>query len=412
GCNLSGIFASFGKAKVFMICRSKEKAEKAVEEAIKSVRAEAIRPSLIPLDYDDLKDCVPSSDLVLECVAEEYDVKKETYRLIHPFLRDHTIIASVTSGLSIQLLSEVFEEKYRKNYLGLHFFNPPYHMSLCEVIPSTRTSRDIKDNLKGYLKEVLYRKVVEVKDQPAFLGNRIGFQFINEALQYAEQYKEFGGIDYIDSILGQYTGRSMAPIVTADFVGLDIHKSIVDNLYDNTDDFARNTFLLPQFVKELVREGRLGRKVGEGFYKTMIDGDGVKHRYVYDIKSMEYRKIIQYHFPFSEQMIEKLANGDYIDAMHILESSKSTEAQICLYFLVKYITYSISIAMSVSDSLHDADDVMAAGFNWIPPLSLIKALGGSVKYKELTKSLLGIELTRIDIPDSLYDYRSFLKAKH
>ena len=75
-----------------------------------------------------------------------------------------------------------------------------------------------------------------MKDSPAFLGNRIGFQFINEALQYAEKYKFNGGIDYIDAILGPFTGRAMSPLVTANFVGLDVHKAIVDNLYENTRD--------------------------------------------------------------------------------------------------------------------------------------------------------------------------------
>lgn len=412
GCNLSGIFASFGKAKVYMVCRSREKAVKAVEGAIKSVRADAIRQMLIPSDYTDLKDCIPVSDLVLECVAEEHDVKLEIYKRIKPFIHHDTIIATVTSGLSIEKLSEVFDEEDRKNFLGLHFFNPPYHMPLCEVVPSSRTSSQLMKEMMGYLREVLYRKVVEVKDQPAFLANRIGFQFINEALQYAEKYQDFGGIDYMDAILGQFSGRSMAPLVTADFVGLDVHKSIVDNLYQNTNDFARQTFVLPQFVKELVSEGRLGKKSGEGLYKTVIDGDGVKQRLVYDIKTKEYRKVLQYHFPFSEQMISMLANGDYLEAMQVLISNHATEAQICLYFLIKYITYSINIAMSVSDSLHDADTVMAAGFNWIPPLALIQALGGCDLYKNLSEKLLGIDMSHIQIPASRYDYRAFLKAKH
>lgn len=59
--------------------------------------------------------------------------------------------------------------------------------------------------------------MVEVKDSPAFLGNRIGFQFINEALRYAERLKDNSGIDYIDAILGSFTGRSMAPLTTSDF---------------------------------------------------------------------------------------------------------------------------------------------------------------------------------------------------
>lgn len=72
---------------------------------------------------------------------------------------------------------------------------------------------------------------MQVKDNPAFLGNRIGFQFINDAMQYADRFKDNGSIDYIDAILGSFTERSMAPLTTSDFVGLDVHKAIVDNIY-------------------------------------------------------------------------------------------------------------------------------------------------------------------------------------
>ena len=103
--------------------------------------------------------------------------------------------------------------------------------------------------LKEYLSNKLIRTVVEVKDSPAFLGNRIGFQFINEALRYAERFKDNGGIDYIDAILGSFTGRSMAPLTTSNFVGLDVHKAIVDNIYEDTHDHAHETFVLPEFVQ-------------------------------------------------------------------------------------------------------------------------------------------------------------------
>jgi 3-hydroxyacyl-CoA dehydrogenase len=69
------------------------------------------------------------------------------------------------------------------------------------------------------------------------MGNRIGFQFINNAMQFAVKYKDKGGIDYIDAILSGFTGRSMPPLVTSDFVGLDVHKAIVDNVFQNRSCF-------------------------------------------------------------------------------------------------------------------------------------------------------------------------------
>lgn len=74
-------------------------------------------------------------------------------------------------------------------------FNPPYTMTLCEMMPTIYSNRILFENIMAYCRNILYRTVVEVKDSPAFLGNRIGFQFINEVLQYAQKYKYNGGID-------------------------------------------------------------------------------------------------------------------------------------------------------------------------------------------------------------------------
>ena len=171
-------------------------------------------------------------------------------------------------------------------------------MPLCEFTPTKYSDADTAAELKAYLKDKLFRTVVEVKDSPAFLGNRIGFQFINEALQYAEKYKDNGGIDYIDALLGSFTGRSMAPLVTSDFVGLDVHKAIVDNVYENTSDYAKDTFILPDFVKKLVEEKKLGRKSGMGLYQLVRYDNGFKRNTVFDINTGLYRDVmIEYSKP-------------------------------------------------------------------------------------------------------------------
>lgn len=420
GCNISGIFASFGGAKVYMVCRTMEKAAAAVQKAAGSVKADAVAGNLIPADYSMLGECIPKSDLVFESVAETFEAKEEINSQIAPLLKKNTIIATGTSGLSITRLAEMFPEELRKNFLGMHFFNPPYNLTLCEIIPSSYTDQKITDFVKSYAKETLVRTVVEIEDSAAFLGNRIGFQFINEALQYAERYKDSGGIDYIDAILGQFTGRNMAPINTADFVGLDVSKAVVDNVYENTNDYARETFIFPEYCCKLVKEGKLGRKTKGGLYKSIKREDGRRITYVYDIASGEYRDKINYSFPFANRMIEFLKNGEYDKAMEVLTTNHSTEAEICLSFLLKYVLYSITCAKEVSDSAHAADHVMATGFGWAPPLSIIDALGGKYIFMKLAKERLepsliaktNIEELLADIPAcSTYDYRRYFKGK-
>ena len=167
-----------------------------------------------------------------------------------------------------------------------------------------------------------------------------GFLLLEEVnlwMQYAEKYKDNGGVDYIDSILGAFTGRSMAPLATADFVGLDVHKAIVDNVYNNCEDYAHETFQLPSFIKELINAGKLGRKTGEGLYKLEKTNNGAKRLSVYDIHSGTYRDKIQYVFPFAEDMKKNIKVGNYDLAFMALLNDHSQEAEICLHFLLNYI---------------------------------------------------------------------------
>ena len=298
-------------------------------------------------------------------------------------------------------------------------FNPPYNMTLCEVIPTKFTDKDLLIDVKRYLTDTLRRKVVEVEDQPAFLGNRIGFQFLNEALQLAEKHKHLGGIDYIDAIVGPFTGRSMAPLVTSDFVGLDVHKAIVDNIQENTSDYANGSFVLPSFTKKLVRENRLGAKTGSGLYKKVREGNGTTIKYVYDIDSEEYRRVRNYDFPFAHHMITEIKSGNYESAFRYLINDDSEESILCTQLLMKYVIYSMKTTKTIGESIHSADDVMATGFNWIPPLAVIDIFGGTDNFKELIKEKLSedyfndndLEGLLVDIPKSKYDYRPFLKAK-
>lgn len=289
-------------------------------------------------------------------------------------------------------------------------------MPLCELIPNESADADTIESLKLYLEQVLIRKVVVLKDAPAFLANRIGFQFMNEALQFAELYEDRGGIDYIDAILGPFTGRGMAPLVTVDFIGLDVYKAITDNLYHSISDLYSNSFILPRFVDSLINEGKLGRKCGQGLYKLDRDSTGKKHIFVYDIKSQTYRAKIKYSFYFVEKMVAAIKESKYEEAIRILLNNDSEEAKISTYFLIKYVVYSVFVTKEIADSIHDADTVMSYGFNWVPPLGLLELFGGKEAIIESMKTdnrLLPFisAFSETEIYPSKLNYRRYLRAK-
>lgn len=417
GANVAGIFASFGDAKVYCVGRNIEKVKQTIPRIVKSVKADAILKNLIPADFSTLEQCVAESDLIFESSAEDMTIKTEIAKRVGKALQETAVSCTGTSGLSITTLAECYPEELRSHFFGVHMFNPPYNMPLCEFTPTKYSDEQTATELKEYLEKKLYRTVVEVKDSPAFLGNRIGFQFINEALQYAEKYKDNGGIDYIDAILGAFTGRTMAPLTTSDFVGLDVHKAIVDNLYENTHDYAHETFVLPEFVEKLVSEKKLGRKTGAGLYQLVRYESGFKRHTVLDISSNLYRDEFPYVFPFADKMKKCIAEGDYQKAFDRLVNNQSLEAEICRHFLLNYIVYSLYATKEVGYTIEAADDVMATGFKWCPPLAMFHALSTVTNVPDLIRATLPDTCEKIDIDGLLeevkpskYDYRLYFKS--
>ena len=419
GTNVSAIFASFGNAKVYMVSRDIEKSKKAALKAGKTVKADSIYSHLVPADYSMLADCVKQSDLVFESAAENLELKINLHTQIGTSLKKGAVACTGSSGLSITRLAECYPEEVRSQFYGVHMFNPPYQLTLCELTASPYSDMQLYAELKDYLTNQLYRTVAESKDLPAFLGNRIGFYFINEALIYAERYQDNGGIDYIDAILGPFSGRTMPPITTADFVGLDVHKAIVDNIYENTNDYVHEKFVLPEFVQKLIDKGYLGRKRGQGLYKLIKGDNDYKRMMVWDIKEGGFRDVIKYSFPFALKMKEYLKVGDYDKAILELINNHSQEADICLRFLLRYIVYALWTAEHVGYDLRVADDVMATGFTWCPPFAMMEAFTrvcdlGALMKERLKPEILGnVDIDHIIAEQikSKYDYRIYFKAK-
>ncbi len=416
GTNVAAIFASFGNAKVYLLSRKKDDSELAAKKAALSVKADVVKSNFIPCDYSQLDECLRESDFVFESVSENFDIKKNIYSQMKNF-KDGAVVATGTSGLSVNSLSQYLPESVRSSYYGVHMFNPPYNMPLCELIPSENADPALTAELEAYLSEKLLRKVVYSKDMPAFIGNRIGFYFINLAMQLAEKFKNEGGIDYIDAIFGGFTGRNMPPIVTADFVGLDVYEAIVSNLLNNTDDYQNSCYATPEYAEKLISKGYFGKKSGQGLYRSLVV-DGVKQRQVYDIASGEYRPVRKYNFEFADSMVKSIASGDYAAAIATLKHDTSVASKICRELLIRYIIYGIYVASDVSNTIHSADTVMAEGFNWIPPLALIDAFGGSKEICRIIECEFDAEFKNIDYIDLLsqaenseYDYRKFFKGK-
>ncbi|TGN06903.1 3-hydroxyacyl-CoA dehydrogenase family protein [Leptospira ilyithenensis] len=401
GSGSAGVIAAFGGAKVHMLARDVEKAKQGIEAAVSSVKTDTIRGRMIPGSYDaDLEKAVAESDWVFELVAESYEVKEPINTRIAKARRPGTIVSTVSSGLSIGRLAKAYDEDGQKHYYGTHFFNPPYKMILCELVTHAGNDKKVTKALGEYLDKVLGRAVVYTNDTPAFAGNRIGFQLINEVAHFAEKYADKGGIALLDEIISGYTGRAMSPLATADFVGLDVHKAIVDNIYDNTKDEAHETFKLPGYFQKLIDEGKLGMKSGSGLTKVVKHADGKREKFVYNIKTGSYDPYPKFDIPFIKQARLKIKESDYKGAMEIVKTANGLEADIARYFIGRYISYSLSLVGEVVETKEMTDGAMGFGFNWVPASALVDFLGGP---KETIKML---ETSKLPVPKILSDAKS------
>ena len=145
------------------VSRTKEKSEEAINRAAKSVRADAIKQNMEAKDYSDLAECISNSDLLFESIAENEELKKNFLKEAVKHISDHTIICSGTSGLSIDEMAEVLPPQYRGNFVGMHFFNPPYNMPLCELIGSEYVEKEKLEEIKKYLENILLERLLSSK---------------------------------------------------------------------------------------------------------------------------------------------------------------------------------------------------------------------------------------------------------
>ena len=418
GSSSAAILAGFGAVKVHMLAREKEKAQKGITAAAKSIRSNVIESRMIAGSYDEnLEEAVAESDWVFECVAESYAIKEDLNRRIAKARRAGALVSTVSSGLSIARLASFFDADGQKHYYGTHFFNPPYKLTLCELVSHDGNDPEYTTALGEYLQKTLQRHVVFTRDTPAFAGNRIGFQLMNEAAQLAEKYQDRSGIYLLDSILGAYSGRAMSPLATVDLVGLDVHKAIVDNIYENTNDAARDTFRLPEYMQKLIDEGSLGRKTRKGLYTRQESGGDKPDTLAYNIESGKYEKPNKIDIAFKSQVIKALRDSDYPGAVEIFKQAKGLEADLLRHFIARYISYSFALIPEVTNQ-NGIDGAMGFGFNWLPPSAWVDLLGG---VKETCQFL---EQQKMPVPETLssmngqkvyklqaiLDYRSLFKA--
>ena len=205
-----------------------------------------------------LKD-LSHSDLVIEAIVENIEVKRKLFSELEFYVSPETILASNTSSLSIASIAASCQKPER--VIGIHFFNPAPVMQLVEIIPAVQTSEEVLKKTVQIISD--WKKIVAVaKDTPGFIVNRVARPFYSESLRiYEEGVADFATIDWALKTLG---GFRMGPFELMDFIGHDVNYVVTETVFTA---FYFDPKFKPSFTqKRLVEAGFLGRKSGRGFY--------------------------------------------------------------------------------------------------------------------------------------------------
>jgi 3-hydroxybutyryl-CoA dehydrogenase len=206
----------------------------------------------------DLEPAVRTADLIIEAVPENFDLKKDLFAQADLFCGEETILASNTSSISISRLASNVERRDR--FVGLHFFNPPHLMKLIEIVRGERTSDQTVAEVR-VVAEKMGRQPIIVRDTPGFATSRLGVAIGLEAIRMLEE--GVATAEDIDRAMELGYNHPMGPLRLTDLVGLDVRLGIAEYLASTLGP----RFDPPALLREMVAQGKLGKKTGQGFYR-------------------------------------------------------------------------------------------------------------------------------------------------
>ena len=222
---------------------------------VEQADADAVRGRIHPtLDLAEFADC----DLVIEAVTEDLPTKIELWKELDGIVKEEAFFATNTSSLPVA--DQAAATGRPGQFLGLHFFNPVQRMPLLEVIEASETGTPAMEAGVGY-GERLGKTVVETRDKPGFIVNRLLVPYLLDGIRGYEE--GIGSVEEIDIAMKAGAGHPMGPLTLCDVVGLDTLASIADVMYQA---FGEERFQAPATLAKLVADGNYGVKSGRGFY--------------------------------------------------------------------------------------------------------------------------------------------------
>lgn len=315
---------------------------------------------------DDLQR-LEQADWIIEAVIERLDVKRDLYEKVDRVRKADSVVSSNTSTIPLSSLIERMPERFRRDFLITHFFNPPRYMRLLELVAGPETRAQAAHEVRDFCDRALGKGVVECKDTPGFIGNRIGVYWLQCAV--IEAMRQGLGVEEADAVAGRPLGIPKTGVFgLMDLVGIDLMPHIIvsmDSLLP-ADDPMREYFELPALIDKMIAEGLTGRKGKGGFYRLQRDG-GKRVKQAIDLATGEYRE----SRPARLESIDAAREG----GVRALMEHPDKGGRYVWQVMSKTLAYAASLVPEIADDVVAVDEAMKLGYNWTHgPFELIDRL--------------------------------------
>jgi 3-hydroxyacyl-CoA dehydrogenase len=309
-----------------------------------------------PGSIDDDLGAIAGVDWVIEAVVEDLSVKQDLLARVERHRSPGMIVSTNTSGLPVAAIAAHAGADLRAHFLGTHFFNPPRYMKLLEIIATGETRPSVVETVCAWGERLLGKGIVQAKDTPNFIGNRIGTYGFLKAVHLMLELDL--AIDAVDELTGPLIGRARsATFRTADIAGIDVILRVAANAHRNLpNDEERPLFQPPGFIDEMVRRGWLGEKTGGGFYRR---SNGAI--LTLDHRTMEYRP--RRHIGTTALETARTLS-DPAQRLAALLAMPDGYGEFLRRLLGATLTYAARRIPEISDDVTSVDRAMRWGFGW------------------------------------------------
>ncbi|MCM3634203.1 3-hydroxyacyl-CoA dehydrogenase/enoyl-CoA hydratase family protein [Paenibacillus camelliae] len=326
-------------------------------------------------NMEDDGELLHEMDWIVEAVVERLDIKQHVFSWIDQYRRQGTLVSTNTSGLSAAVMIQHCSKEMRQHFAVTHFFNPPRYMALVELVATEETLPAVTEALTWLCQQRLGKGVVQAKDTPNFIANRIGTYGMLVTLQETLQHRLT--IDEVDALTGPAMGRpKTATYRMLDLVGLDTLLHVVDNVHSSSEDETeRAVFTRPALLEQLVKQGALGQKSGAGFYRKLKGSDGGSYIESLQLDTMTYAPSTKPTSPVIEAAKQAKGAKGKVKAL-IGAVPEHPHAQFAWKTIKATLLYAAERVGEIAEHIADIDKAMRLGFNWeLGPFELWDALG-------------------------------------